>query len=114
MLLTVEEKSDQAFVKKEIMIRRVDASRQKEQNSEGFMESELEDVIQEAESSGHSLSEEDIRDTLDKYAEEAVIETHLLKSKDGQKIVSSMNWLKAKSESVLESGSVSKNSFRRS
>jgi hypothetical protein len=95
------------------MIRRIDGSRQKEQNSDGIELFELEDVIQEAEASGHSLSEKDIKDTLEKYAEEAVIETHLLQSKDGQKIVSSMNYLKAKSESVLESGSVAKNSFRR-
>jgi len=96
------------------MIRRVDTSRQKEQNSGDSEELfELENIIQEAEASGSSLSEEDIKNALDEYAKDAIIETQLLQSRDGQKIVSSMNFLKAKSESVLESSSVSKNSFRR-
>lgn len=75
--------------------------------------SELESVLENSENSENGLSQEDMADIFQKMAEDASVENQLLLSKDGQKIVSKIAFQKAKEESVLESSSVSKNSFRR-
>jgi hypothetical protein len=75
--------------------------------------SELESVLEASENSGSALSQESMEEIFQELAEEATVENQLLLSKEGKQFVSKINFQRAKEESVLESSSIAKNSFRR-